>query len=99
MSPVPPRKAPRARLFGFLWWTRYGIPAIVVLAGIVLWAFNSSNFEGSAAIVGAGLSISLLNFLHRFGVQSDRDRAREEAARAYYDAHGYWPDERHRHQG
>lgn len=28
-----------------------------------------------------------------FLVHADRDRADEEAAREYFDAHGHWPDE------
>jgi hypothetical protein len=91
---TPPPPPPRHR-FGFLWATRYLLPGIVCLVGIVFFAIDpSDNLEGSAGLVGAGLSIALLNVLFRFGVQSDRDRAREDAARAYYDAHGYWPDER-----
>ncbi len=94
----PPPKPP-ARRFGLLWATRYVLPTVVCLVGVVLFAVNpGDNLEGSAAIVGAGLSIALLNVLFRFGVQSDRDRDREAAARRYFDTHGYWPDERHLHR-
>jgi hypothetical protein len=46
-----------------------------------------------AGIIGAGLSIYLLNLLYRMGSAGDTEREREEAARAFFDAHGYWPDE------
>jgi hypothetical protein len=82
----------------FLRLVRYGLPFVVTLAGLlvmVLAPFNT-GFEGGAAIVGAGLSILLLNLLHRAGVDGDRARDAEEDARRFYDAHGYWPDEARR---
>jgi hypothetical protein len=42
---------------------------------------------------GAGLAVLFLNVLFRLGVEGDREREEEEAARAFLDAHGYWPDE------
>lgn len=74
---------------------RTWLPAVVVLLGIVLWLFNPTvdNAEGAAAIVGAGLSIWLLNILFRIGVSGDRERDEEDAARAYFDRHGHWPGE------
>ena len=74
---------------------RWGLPSIVVVAGIVLWAIDPSadRAEGAAAIVGAGLSIALLNLLFRYGVTGDRRRDEEDEARAFFDEHGHWPDE------
>jgi hypothetical protein len=65
---------------------RYGIPAAVVLAGVILLALGPSP-EGAAAIVAAGLS------MYRLGVRGDRERDAEDAARAYFDRYGHWPDE------
>ena len=74
---------------------RVWLPVVVVAAGIVLWAIDPSadRAEGAAAIVGAGLAIWLLNLLFRVGVTGDRERDAEDAARAYFDEHGHWPDE------
>jgi hypothetical protein len=72
---------------------RYGLPAVVVLGGVIALAIDPSSWDGAAAVIGAGLSIALLNVLHRMGVDGDVDRDREAAARAYFDAHGRWPDE------
>ena len=74
---------------------RVWLPAVVVVAGVVLWAIHPSadRAEGAAAIVGAGLAIWLLNALFRVGVTGDRERDAEDAARAYFDEHGHWPDE------
>lgn len=74
---------------------RYVLPGVVLLAGIVLLAFNPTliGLEGWAMLTGAGLSILLLNWLYRVGVQGDEERDREEEARRYLDEHGHWPDE------
>jgi len=74
---------------------RYGIPAVLVLAGIVSLAVNPSGFgvDGFAMAVGAGLSVLLINFLYRLGVSGDKEREAEERARAYFDEHGEWPEE------
>lgn len=74
---------------------RYVLPIAVVLAGVIFFLLDPDvhNFEGPAALIGAGLSVLLLNVLHRAGVRGDADRDREEDARRYFDAHGHWPDE------
>jgi hypothetical protein len=77
--------------------TRYVLPAVVVLVGLVFVAIDpAGNWEGAACLIGAGLSISLLNFLHRVGVDGDRARDSEAAQRRYFDQHGHWPDEERR---
>lgn len=74
---------------------RYVLPIAVVVIGVTIFLFDPhvNNMEGSAALIGAGLSVLLLNVLYRAGVRGDVDRDREEAARRYFDAHGHWPDE------
>ena len=74
---------------------RYGIAGVLILAGqVVLLADsgpNGSGWEGWALFTGAGLAVLLLNLLFRMGVEGERDREREEAARRYFDEHGRWP--------
>lgn len=74
---------------------RYVLPAVVVVAGLAIFLVDPkvSRFEGPAALIGAGLSVLLLNILHRTGVRGDEERTREDEARRYFDAHGHWPDE------
>jgi hypothetical protein len=74
---------------------RYGIPAALILAGIVVLVATSGDtrIEGWALFTGAGLSVLLLNLLFRFGVKGEEERAQEDAARAYFDEHGEWPEE------
>jgi hypothetical protein len=74
---------------------RVWLPAAVVVLGIVLFIIDPTTDTalGSAAIIGAGLSIWLLNVLFRMGVKGDRERDTEAAARRFLDEHGHWPDE------
>jgi high-affinity Fe2+/Pb2+ permease len=74
---------------------RYGLPALVVVGGILAMALGSdeTRWEGGAAIIGAGLAIWLLNLFYRIGAAGDLERDVEERARDYYDRHGRWPDE------
>lgn len=75
---------------------RYGIGGVMVLAGIVMLIVNPSGIgvDGFAMAVGGGLSVLLINFLYRLGVSGDRERDEEERARAYFDEHGEWPEEK-----
>jgi hypothetical protein len=78
---------------------RYVLPAAGVLAGLIVMALGSeAELEGGAGIVGASLAIYAVNWLYRAGVDGDRERDREEAARVYLDKHGHWPDEAPRPQ-
>ena len=75
---------------------RYGLPAVIVLAGMLALIFNRSitGLEGLAMGIGVAGSVLLLNVLYRVGVSGDRERDDEEAARVYFDEHGRWPDDR-----
>lgn len=75
---------------------RIWLPAVVTLAGVVVMVvggFDDIALEGGAGIIGAGLAIWMMNFLFRVGLDNDRDRDEEDAARDFLDAHGHWPDE------
>jgi hypothetical protein len=74
---------------------RVWLPIAVVVLGIVLFVLNptADTAMGSAAIIGAGLSIWLLNVLFRIGVKGDLERDDEAEARQFFDRHGHWPDE------
>jgi hypothetical protein len=74
---------------------RYGLPLGIFLLGIVFLVIepNSTGLDAFCGATGAALALLLLNVLFRTGVAGDRDREREEEARAYFDEHGYWPDE------
>lgn len=74
---------------------RYGLGAVMVIAGIVLLIVSPAGlgFDGFALAVGGGLSVVLFNVLFRLGLSSEADRLEEERARDYFDEHGEWPEE------
>ena len=74
---------------------RYGVPAVLILAGFVCLFVAPGNLaaEGWALFTGAGMAVLLLNMLFRIGIEGERDRDREEAAREYFSEHGRWPGE------
>jgi hypothetical protein len=73
---------------------RYGIPLALFIAGTVVSATAGGvGIAAGALFISAASAVLLLNVLHRMGVEGDRERDREEAARAYFDEHGRWPGE------
>jgi hypothetical protein len=81
---------------------RIWIPVAILVAGVILVIVrggDETSIEGAAALWGAGLSVALLNWLHRIGVSGDSDRVDEDEARAYFARHGRWPDDAPPRQG
>ncbi len=74
---------------------RYVLPGVLVLLGLILLPLNPEGLgvELFAMLVGAGLSVLLLNVLFRYGSKGDEERQAEADARDYYSQHGHWPDE------
>ena len=93
--------SPDKSLAKTLFTVRYVIPAVLALVGLVSLFVLSSPLavEAWALFTGAGLSVLLLNVLFRLGIQGDVERDREDAARAYFDEHGTWPDQEKRPAG
>jgi membrane protein YdbS with pleckstrin-like domain len=78
--------------------TRIWVPLVIAIAGVVLIIdgharSNSVPAAAGVALVVVAVTVWLLNWLYRLGVQSAEDRDREERAREYFDEHGKWPDE------
>ena len=73
---------------------RYGIPLVLFVAGSVI-AMTSGRLgvAAGAMFVSAATAVLLLNVLYRIGVEGDKERDREEAARRFFDEHGRWPNE------
>jgi hypothetical protein len=75
---------------------RYGLPALICVIGLIwgfLRDFDELGIEIAVLLVAAGSSLYLMNLLLRVGISGDRERDAEDAARAYFDKHGRWPDE------
>jgi hypothetical protein len=70
---------------------RYGIPAVLFIAGMVVW--GTGGIAAGALFISAATAVLLLNVLFRIGVEGDKARDREEEARRYFDEHGRWPGE------
>jgi hypothetical protein len=97
LSPWQPRKPERNRRHELtMIGVRYVLPGVIFLAGLLEMVLDPDGERGveiGCMAIGAALAVALLNFFFRMGVSGDRDRDREEEARAYFDRHGRWPDE------
>ena len=72
---------------------RYGIPAVLLIVGVIVTATAGNvGLAAGALFFSAASAVLLLNVLYRIGVEGDKERDREEAAREYFDKHGHWPD-------
>jgi len=74
---------------------RYGIPALLVIIGVVILLADSGSrrWEGFAMCVGAALALLFLTTVYNLGAEGDLEREDEEAARAHLRTHGRWPDD------
>jgi uncharacterized membrane protein YoaK (UPF0700 family) len=73
---------------------RYGLPALIFLAGVVVSGTQGRvGIAAGAMFVSAATAVLLTSFLLRMSIEGERDRDREEAARRYFDEHGHWPDQ------
>ena len=95
-EPDPAEVARERRHRALMIGVRYGVPAAILVTGVVVFAVVSDRevaLEIGAMFWGVAIAVFLLNFFFRMGVSGDVERDREDAARAYFDAHGHWPDE------
>jgi hypothetical protein len=94
-APSPPAGAP-ASPSANVWLLRsirYVLPGAIVLGGAIVMAMGGEdNLEGGMGIVSAGLAVYFVNWLFRIGAAGERERDAEDAARAYFERHGRWPD-------
>jgi hypothetical protein len=74
---------------------RYVLPAALVLAGLILILIEprGATLHGGLGIIGAGLAAFLFAFLAKISMSGDTQQRKDEAARAYFDEHGRWPDD------
>ena len=73
---------------------RYGIPLVLVVAGVIVSATAGGvGLAAGALFFSAGTAVLLLNVLYRIGVECDKERDTEQEARDFFDKHGRWPDE------
>lgn len=70
---------------------RWGIPALVAIAGIVIIVLGDTPV--GEAVLCVAPCLALAGWLIRLSQEDVVDRDREEAARVFMDEHGRWPDE------
>jgi drug/metabolite transporter (DMT)-like permease len=76
-----------------LLWVRLVLPVATAFAGVVLLVLGHDNAQAAGGfLIGVAGMVVLANAFVRLSLQSERDREREEARRAYFDEHGRWPD-------
>jgi hypothetical protein len=94
--PEEPQQAPEQPHQKLLFFTRYIVPGLIAVAGVVVVIVVSDRqiaWEIGGMFFGAAIAVFLLNFFFRMGAKGDLERDREEEARAYFDRHGHWPGE------
>jgi hypothetical protein len=73
---------------------RYGVPAALVVAGVILLLIGGSGPTGvGVVLLGGAVIVFGLNSFLRWSIAEQADRDREEAAREHFRAHGRWPGE------
>jgi hypothetical protein len=93
-SPEPPAAEQSWYVAWLMFALRYVLPVATVIGGVIVMTFGGEiDLEGGAGIISAGLAIYAVNWLYRVSFDGDRARVEEAEARAYFTAHGHWPDE------
>ena len=73
---------------------RYGIPLVLLIAGVVVSSTAGGvGLAAGALFISSATAVLLLNVLYRIGVEGDKERDTEQDARDFFDEHGRWPDE------
>ena len=94
-APGPAEPRQRRRTPWVLRFTRYGLPGLITIAGVVAMCFGTPTaLIGGSGLIGAGLSTAMVSWFYRIGTESDATREREEQARRYFARFGRWPDGR-----
>jgi hypothetical protein len=53
---------------------------------------TQTSMIGGAGLIGAGLSVALISWLYRLGVEGDVAREEEDRARRYFSRYGRLPN-------
>ena len=75
-----------------MWFVRYGIPLILLAAGVALIVAGSDAATGAGIVlIGVAGLVLLANAFIRLGLESENEREQEERAREFFSRHGRWP--------
>lgn len=71
---------------------RYGLPALIFVAGVVCLVLGGDVLIGAGIVlIGVAALVAIFGAFARLSLASQDDRDREEAAREYFSRHGRWP--------
>jgi hypothetical protein len=70
------------------------LPAAISVAGLLLLVVGDSVGRAGIVLIGVAVLVVLANVLLRLGLQSERDREREQWNRRFFSRHGRWPEDR-----
>lgn len=74
--------------------TRIWPPAAIGVVGLLLIVVSDSVGRAAGIVlIGVAALVVLANLLVRLGLQSERDREREQRNRRFFSRHGRWPDD------
>jgi hypothetical protein len=78
-----------------LLWVRVVLPVATAFVGLVFIVLGDEILRGAGVfLIGVACLVVLANVFMQLGLQSEREREREEARREYLDKHGHWPGEK-----
>jgi hypothetical protein len=88
-------KTPARELRRTLFVVRWVLPSALTLAGIVLVCIDPQGDGGlgGLGVIGAGLAAFLFAYLAKMSMSGDTARDKDNEQSAFFDEHGYWPDE------
>jgi len=77
-----------------LLWVRLVLPVTTAFVGLVFIVLGGEIVRGAGVfLIGVACLVVLANVFMQLGLQSEREREREEARRQYLEKHGRWPGE------
>lgn len=77
-----------------LLWVRVVLPVATAFVGLVFVVLGGEIVRAAGVfLMGVACLVVLANVFMQLGLQSEREREREEARRRYFDEHGRWPGE------
>ncbi len=72
---------------------RYGVPAVIALAGVITIIVGSSSVATAGGIALIGVAVLGIGILARLSVSSQRQRDREQRARDEFSRTGHWSEQ------
>jgi len=103
---APHRRNPGPAVMQF---TRYWLPGVIALVGVVLIVLGHAAYSNSTsshslesatgvALLLVALIVWMINWMYRLSIRSNIDREEEERAREHFARTGRWPEDEDPHE-